>query len=621
MFETDKLTIFAVITAAAIVGVAGFLFLYDDTERYNITYELNGGTLESDIPTSYVPGQYIKVADPDKENCIFNGWYLDADYTTPFNGMTIDLTGDITLYARWADNLSGHTVTLTKSGYCERGFNSYKIDGDLTFTYLYYNSDKESYFIENSDNTTYTYIYMGDRSYSESTSSTYWNDDIDGDWIDLGMETITVIIEGEQVQKECNKLQLRYASGATETQWIGDGWIPYQIVFYYSQSSWVQTNEIKIVYSYQSDGYVDIPSDCEVDVVEGNGITVTGNDGPYKLGESVTLTATAADGVKFSGWYDENFVLLSTDQTYKFVIGGSIKLYAMNSNTVDITFASDTEVNLNIEGDLIDAQYIITNADSLVSDVSYTDTYTFADGGMYRVVGVGKNSSVFYNVKVTGDVTRTYEWTFDKKTYSIELDIDYDDLLYARGIYKASERQQESSHVRDKTFVTYSYTDKVMAPYMEELVDKLVKELNKNYSTVSESTLLGYLLAFTQYIEYQSDEEYMGTSEYWKFPLETLYDQGGDCEDTSILFIALAHECRTVYNMSYKVALQLLPGHMAGAVKLTTSVTKNTNPEGYTYGETTVTGYSLGEIPDTMKDYFISKRYYSQGYSVTVEIA
>ena len=620
----DKLTLAAIILAVAIVSVGATILLYDDTESYKISYELDGGTLDEQVPTKYTPGQYLKIASPDKDDCIFNGWYLDSTYTNPFDGYTIDMTGDITLYASWSDNLSGHTVTLTKSGYFDRGFNSYTISGDLTFTYLYYNPDKESYFIENADNTTYTYKYIG-RSYSESTTNTYWNDDIDGDWVDLGEDTISVVIDGVEVQKECDVLRLVYSNTSTEkrweTQWIGDGWIPYKIVYYYSVSTWIEKYELQIEYTYKSDGYVEIPSNCNIDVIEGHGITVTGNDSPYKLGETATLTANVSDDVTFSGWYDENFVLLSTDKTYKFIVGGNVTIYAMNSNSEeDKVFESDTLVNLNIDGELINATYTITNADSLESFTSSSDTFTFDDAGMYRIVGVGENKSIFYIAKVTGDVTRTFEWKYDKHTYTIELDIDYDDLQYARDLYPASKRCQDSSHVRDKTFVTWSYTDEVMAPYMAELVEKLCTEFNKNYKTANEVDLLGFLLSFTQYIEYQSDEEYMGVEEYWKFPLETLYDQGGDCEDTSILFIALAHECRSVYSMNYKVALQLLPGHMAGAVKISSSIKASTNPSGYIYGETTVIGYSLGEIPDTMKDYFTSERYYKQKYCTTVEI-
>jgi len=139
---------------------------------------------------------------------------------------------------------------------------------------------------------------------------------------------------------------------------------------------------------------------------------------------------------------------------------------------------------------------------------------------------------------------------------------------------------------------------------MEELVDKMLAALKEKHPSITEDMLLNYILRFTQLIEYQSDEEYMGYTEYWKFPLETLYDQGGDCEDTSILFCAIAHQCREKVNMNYKTAVLLLPSHMAGAIKLTGSNT-------WSYCETTSTSYEVGDIPSEMKGYTTDQRYYT----------
>jgi len=361
-----------------------------------------------------------------------------------------------------------------------------------------------------------------------------------------------------------------------------------------------------------------------VDVVTGKGITVTGNESPYRLGQTATLTATASSDTTFSGWYDENMTLLSTSAKYSFVVGGSQTIYALNDSAVDVTFQADEESNLNID-DFQDASYTIINVDSQDKTESTSDTYVFDDGGVYSIlVTESDGDKSYYLAKVEGDVTRTFTWKYDRTTYTIDLDIDYDDFLYSRSYYSVDKRCMDSSstHARDKSFVTLSYTDEVMAPYMDELTDLLIEELQEKYTTISETVLLNYLLAFTQYIEYQSDEAYMGVEEYWKFPLETLYDQGGDCEDTSILFAAIAHECREKLGMSYSVGLQLLPGHMAGAVKLSgSSKGMSTNPYGYVYAETTSSSYSLGEIPDSMKDYFTNSKYYgTSGYCVLEEI-
>jgi hypothetical protein len=43
------------------------------------------------------------------------------------------------------------------------------------------------------------------------------------------------------------------------------------------------------------------------------------------------------------------------------------------------------------------------------------------------------------------------------------------------------------------------------------------------------------------------------------------------------------------------------------------------NPDGFIYGETTATGYDLGDIPGKVKDYFLDAKYYPS-VSTTVEI-
>lgn len=149
-----------------------------------------------------------------------------------------------------------------------------------------------------------------------------------------------------------------------------------------------------------------------------------------------------------------------------------------------------------------------------------------------------------------------------------------------------------------------------MKRYAAELTDFLIEAYKAKRTDVDAKDYLSYLLAFTQYIPYQTDEEYMGYKEYWKFPLETLYDNGGDCEDTSILFVALAHESMAKLGFDYDVALQIMPGHVCAAIK-SSSISGETNPYGYRYCETTSEKYKIGEIPSKMKDYFVNSEHYT----------
>ena len=51
---------------------------------------------------------------------------------------------------------------------------------------------------------------------------------------------------------------------------------------------------------------------------------------------------------------------------------------------------------------------------------------------------------------------------------------------------------------------------------------------------------------------YTVDDETTPWNEYPRYPVETLFDRGGDCEDTSILTATI------LYEMGYDVALLIL---------------------------------------------------------------
>jgi hypothetical protein len=221
---------------------------------------------------------------------------------------------------------------------------------------------------------------------------------------------------------------------------------------------------------------------------------------------------------------------------------------------------------------------------------------------------------------VAGDVTREYTWDWNGNSYSVTMDIDYEDYQYAKNYYDIDERRQDRPyHDRDKTFVELSYQDPKMSRYTEKMAGLLIDAYEEKNSNVTTSDYLNYLLAFVQYLQYQTDEEYLGYTEYWKFPLETLFDEGGDCEDTAILYVAIAHESMERLGLDYDVALQILPGHMCVAVK-SKDIGAQTNPYGYMYGETTAKNYKVGEIPDKVRESFLNKEYYpNKSYTVKIE--
>lgn len=108
---------------------------------------------------------------------------------------------------------------------------------------------------------------------------------------------------------------------------------------------------------------------------------------------------------------------------------------------------------------------------------------------------------------------------------------------------------------------------------------------------------MSFLATFVQSLPYTSDSVTTGHDEYVRYPLETLIDDGGDCEDTAILLAALLKE------LGYDVVLLSPPGHMAVGVAVSAGVvhsytTIEVHGVHYAYVETTGDGWRIGEVPD-----------------------
>ena len=121
------------------------------------------------------------------------------------------------------------------------------------------------------------------------------------------------------------------------------------------------------------------------------------------------------------------------------------------------------------------------------------------------------------------------------------------------------------------------------------------------YGTLDE---IGVAYSFIQdedNVPYKSDLETKGVEEYYRYPLETLYERAGDCECKAIFLASL------LITLDYSVVILEIPpapgestGHAAVGVEVPKGVTGNFAPVGgkrYFYLETTHSGWQLGELP------------------------
>ncbi len=609
---SHQIAIIIVALVAACGCVAGAAIILDndgDSNKvtYSVTYVLDGGTNSDKNPTSFSIGDDGTLYSPTREGYLFNGWCSSAEHNDIVEKIDTSVEGDVTLYAWWVEVYDGEAFTLSYTGkYTMSGPfpRTMTTSGTLSYEYLYYDEELGFY---------YNRIDAADGKSATTTSK--WsseNDDSDYTTTYAGMVELESEYYGTTVM--CEKYVL-VSTNSVETQYIYNGWIPIKIDVQYRSMFYSYTATYTLTKTYE----VETEQEYSVTIYNDVGISTTGN-GTYDAVSDVTLTATAASGKEFAGWYDGNGNLLSKESTYTIskILSDTV-VYAYNTESDDYTTEKGDSFTLKAIDGATDVTWTIYDSDGDEIATTADTTYTFTDYGEYTVTYscMYNNEAYFgcYSVLSDGTVAKTFSWKFDgdedgtAESYTYTLNILYSD--YVEYVDTDCTRQSGTED-EDRAYVTS--TDQ----YVKILADWFTTQTDgwSDYKTMN------FVLAFTQYIEYKSDTESEGVEEYWKFPLETLYEQNGDCEDTSILFCAIASA------MGYKSAMLLFYGHMAAGVELADgSISENTKasgafPEGgvsYYYCETTSTSYVLGTAPSGYEYNGTYYRYGNMGDIISVE--
>lgn len=195
---------------------------------------------------------------------------------------------------------------------------------------------------------------------------------------------------------------------------------------------------------------------------------------------------------------------------------------------------------------------------------------------------------------------RTYNWNFGNKYWKISYEIPINTYMnyFNSNVSRIPQNQPQSKDAM-AAFVTSD--EKVVKDLADELLSNAESQ---NYNDI---TIANFILKFVQAtIIYRLDDETKGCQEYWRFPVETLVDKYGDCEDTSVLYAAFMDA------LSYEVALLFYSwlengekvGHLAVGLHLEGNHGSYVEDEAgtrYYYCETTTTAYSIGQIPKDIK--------------------
>lgn len=182
-------------------------------------------------------------------------------------------------------------------------------------------------------------------------------------------------------------------------------------------------------------------------------------------------------------------------------------------------------------------------------------------------------------------ITRRYTWDYDGRQWSIELQI-------AEGLYSFYKEIPRPPTTNYSVYVTHPLDDAEIGSLADEFRDAARQ---RRFSAAEQVALAA---AFVQSLPYTEDTVTTTYDEYPRYPVETLIDNGGDCEDTSILLAAILD------SLGYDVVLIIFPDQHA-AVGVAVDGVAGTYYEQagtkYFYLETTDTGWGIGQVPDDVQ--------------------
>lgn len=181
------------------------------------------------------------------------------------------------------------------------------------------------------------------------------------------------------------------------------------------------------------------------------------------------------------------------------------------------------------------------------------------------------------------------EYTWNAKSFmgtsTMWINIDANMYRYYRSLNRYALPEEYYHYVADQN--------------NEAVIAQVVQNMREiaNSMSLDDSAVAREIAAFVQQvITYELDSDTTGCEDYPRYPIETLYERQGDCEDTTILMAALLRE------WGYEVMFLLIPRHAALAIRTTDDYSAGPyyeyNGHRYLYIESTAEGWNIGEIPE-----------------------
>ena len=133
---------------------------------------------------------------------------------------------------------------------------------------------------------------------------------------------------------------------------------------------------------------------------------------------------------------------------------------------------------------------------------------------------------------------KNFQWDFRDVEYELSWNFNYNTYTQMRNL----PHDIDWTGANDLGDVVSQYAS--FGDPNENLYLRSFAETVKSYAIAdgytSELEVAEFVYAFVGDIQYQQNEmEVAGDSDYPKFPIETLWDQNGDCEDVALLYVAM----------------------------------------------------------------------------------
>ncbi|WP_206105479.1 InlB B-repeat-containing protein [Paenibacillus thalictri] len=377
------------------VDSGGVLYIADTTNNrirklgllYTLSFNSNGGSVVASKDVSGGSAATEPTA-PTQTDYQFAGWYSDSGLTHAFD-FNSAITGDMTLYAKWAT--ISYTVSFTSNGGSAVTSQTVDINGTAaeptapiktgyTFAGWYSDSDLTNAFNFNGAITGNTTLYAEwtINSYTVSFNSNYGSE--------VTNQTVTYNTNASE------------PSVPTREGYTFGGW--------YRELGFVNAFDFNSAITGDTTLYAKWTIDrYTVSFNSNGGSEVTSQTVTYSLSASEPSVPTRS-GYTFGGWYRDSG--LATVYDFNSTVAGNTTLYAkwtINSYAVSFAGNGGTEVT---------NQTVTYNTYASEPVAPTRSGYTF--GGWYSESGF---ATVFdFNSAITGDTTLYAKWTVNSYTVS-----------------------------------------------------------------------------------------------------------------------------------------------------------------------------------------------------------